>query len=140
MIEFNDLTNSIDRNEEASVSYLMLSMVQISMQAKILHWQTDFDTEHRHFGMFYDEFGAQMDNLIEVIAGKYGKDKLSFGEAAISVYDYGRARKSFFELVDECLIGCFCQIFDKDEDSEIFNLADEILALKNKVQYLLQLK
>jgi hypothetical protein len=139
MFGLDDLTNQ-NSSDEMTVSYLMLSLMQISMQAKILHWQTDFDTEHRHFGMFYDEFGAQMDNLIEVIAGKYGKDKLSFGQAAISVYDYGMARQAFFELVDEALIDCFCQIFDKERDSEIFNLADEIVALKNKVQYLLQLK
>lgn len=139
MFGLEDLTNP-QNTEEASVSYFMLSLVQISVQAKILHWQTDFDTEHRHFGMFYDEFGAQMDNLIEVIAGKYGKDKLSFGQAAVSVYDYGMARQAFFELVDEALVDCFCQIFDKEEDSELFNLVDEIMALKNKVQYLLQLK
>jgi hypothetical protein len=90
--------------------------------------------------MFYDEFNDQMDNLIEVIAGKYGKDKLSFGQAAVSVYDYKNARPAFFELVDEALIECFSQIFDKEKDSEIFNIVDEILGLKNKVQYLLQLK
>jgi hypothetical protein len=134
-----DLTSS-QMSEEASVSYLMLSLMQISMQAKILHWQTDFDTEHRHFGMFYDEFNSLMDTLVEAIAGKYGKDKLSFGQAAISVYDYGMARQAFFELVEEALIDCFGQIFDRDSDSELFNLVDEILDLKNKTQYLLQLK
>lgn len=139
MFGLEDLTEPRS-GEEVSVSYFMLSLMQISMQAKILHWQTDFDTEHRHFGMFYDEFSGQMDNLVEVVAGKYGKDKLCFGQAAVSVYDYATARQAFFELVDECLIDCVCQIFDKEKDSEIFNLADEIIALKNKVQYLLQLK
>jgi hypothetical protein len=139
MFGLDDLTNP-QSGEEASVSYFMLLLMQISMQAKILHWQTDCDTEHRHFGMFYDEFNDQMDNLIEVIAGKYGKDKLSFSQAAISVYDYKNARPAFFELVDEALVECFSQIFDKEKDSEIFNIVDEILALKNKVQYLLQLK
>jgi hypothetical protein len=139
MFGLEDLTEP-QSSEEASVSYFMLSLMQISMQAKILHWQTDFDTEHRHFGMFYEEFSDQMDVLIEAIAGKYGKDKLSFGQAAISVYDYGMARQAFFELIDEALIECFGQLFDREKDSELFNLADEVLDLKNKVQYLLQLK
>lgn len=139
MFGLEDLTDP-QSSEEASVSYFMLSLMQISMQAKILHWQTDFDTEHRHFGMFYEEFSDQMDVLIEAIAGKYGKDKLSFGQAAISVYDYGMARQAFFELIDEALIECFGQLFDREKDSELFNLADEVLDLKNKVQYLLQLK
>ena len=139
MFGLEDLTEP-QSSEEASVSYFMLSLMQISMQAKILHWQTDYDTEHRHFGMFYEQFSDQMDVIIEAIAGKYGKDKLSFGQAAISVYDYGMARQAFFELIDEALIECFGQLFDREKDSELFNLADEVLDLKNKVQYLLQLK
>lgn len=139
MFGLDDLTNS-QHSEEVSISYFMLSLMQISNQAKILHWQTDLDTEHRHFGMFYSEFNDKMDELIEVIAGKCGKDCLEFGQAAISVYDYKMARGAFFELVNEALVDCFCQLFDKETNSEIYNLVDEILALKNKVQYLLQLK
>jgi hypothetical protein len=139
MFGLDDLTEP-HKSNEVSISYFMLSLMQISNQAKILHWQTDLDTEHRHFGMFYDEFNGKMDDLIEVIAGKCGKDCLNFGQAAISVYDYKMSRSAFFELVDEVLIDCFCQLFDKETSSEIYNIVDEILALKNKVKYLLQLK
>lgn len=139
MFGMEDLTEP-QTGDMMSVSYFMLSLMQIADQAKILHWQTDLDTEHRHFGMFYEEFIDQMDTLIESIAGKYGKENLQFGNAAIQVCDYSMAREMFFELVDEVLIDNFCQLFDRERDSELFNLADGVLDLKNKVQYLLQLK
>jgi hypothetical protein len=139
MFGMEDLTEP-QHGEQMTVSYFMLSLMQVADQAKILHWQTDLDTEHRHFGMFYEEFIGQMDTLIESIAGKYGKEHLKFGQAAIQVCDYSMAREMFFELVDEVLVDNFCQLFDREKDSELFNLADGVLDLKNKVQYLLQLK
>jgi hypothetical protein len=118
----------------------MLSLFQIADQAKILHLQTDFDTEHRHFGLFYDTFIGQVDTLIEAIAGKYGKDKLKFNQASIMVYDYELAKPLFFEMVDEILKTNFYALFDREKDSELYNLVDEIISLKNKIQYLLQMK
>jgi len=126
--------------KESTVAVFMLSLFQIADQAKILHLQTGFDTEHRHFGLFYDTFIGQMDTLIEAIAGKYGKDKLKFGQASIMLYDYEVALPAFWQLVDSILLEMFYQIFDRDKDSELFNIVDEMLDLKNKVQYLLQMK
>ena len=68
------------------------------------------------------------------------KDQLQFGQASIQIYDYSMARQVFFDLVDEALTENFCKLFDREKDSELFNLADGITDLKNKVQYLLQLK
>jgi hypothetical protein len=139
MFGLDDLTEP-QGGQDVSIAYFMLSLMQIADQAKIIHWQTGLDTEHRHFGMFYEEFIDQMDTLVESIAGKYGKDQLQFGQASIQIYDYGMSRQVFFDLVDEALTENFCKLFDREKDSELFNLADGITDLKNKVQYLLQLK
>jgi hypothetical protein len=139
MFGLDDLTEP-QGGQDVSIAYFILSLMQIADQAKILHWQTGLDTEHRHFGMFYEEFIDQMDTLVESIAGKYGKDQLHFGQASIQIYDYSMARQVFFDLVDEALTENFCKLFDREKDSELFNLADGITDLKNKVQYLLQLK
>ena len=139
MFGLEDLTEPQNQSE-TSVSYFMLSLMQIADQAKIIHWQTCYDTEHRHFGMFYEEFIGHMDTLVEAIAGKYGSENLKFGEAAVMLFDYEMARPEFFKLVDEALRGTFCELFEKEKDSELYNLVDEILDLTNKTQYLLQQK
>ena len=138
MFGLEDLTEPQSTNESKTISYFMLSLMQIADQAKIIHWQTGLDTEHRHYGMFYETFIDQMDTLVEAIAGKCGSQHLKFGEAAIMVYDYEMSVEVFFDLVDEALKGTFREIFDRDEDSELYNLVGEILDLKNKTQYLLQ--
>ena len=139
MFGMEDLTEPQGQSE-VTISYFMLSLLQIADQSKILHWQTDYDTEHRHFGLFYETFIDQMDTLIEAIAGKYGKHNLKFGEASIAVGDYELNRDSFFKQVDYIFRETFSQLFDREADSELYNLADEILDTKNKVQYLLQLR
>jgi hypothetical protein len=140
MFGMEDLTEPQEMQDKTTISYFMLSLMQIADQAKIIHWQTGLDTEHRHFGMFYEEFIGQMDTLVEAMAGKYGSQNLKFGEAAIMIYDYEMALPVFFELVNDALRGTFKDLFDREEDSELYNLADEILDLSNKTQYLLQLK
>lgn len=140
MFGMEDLTEPQEMQDKATIGYFMLSLMQIADQAKIIHWQTGLDTEHRHFGMFYEEFIGQMDTIVEAIAGKYGSQNLKFGEAAIMIYDYEMAMPVFFELLNDALRGTFKNLFDREEDSELYNLADEILDLSNKTQYLLQLK
>ena len=140
MFGMEDLTEPQEMQDKATISYFMLSLMQIADQAKIIHWQTGLDTEHRQFGMFYEEFIGQMDTIVEAIAGKYGSQNLKFGEAAIMIYDYEMAMPVFFELLNDALRGTFKDLFDREEDSELYNLADEILDLSNKTQYLLQLK
>jgi len=126
--------------EETTVAEFMLSLFQIADQAKIIHLQTDSDTEHRHFGLFYDTFTGQIDALIEGIAGKYGAQTLKFGQAQIVLYDREEAIQIFFEVVDQTLRLKFASLFDKETDSELYNMVDEMITLKNKVQYLLQMK
>ncbi len=126
--------------EETTVAEFMLSLFQIADQAKIIHLQTDSDTEHRHFGLFYDTFTDQLDALIEGIAGKYGAQTLKFGQAQIVLYDREEAIQIFFEVVDQTLRMKFASLFDREADSELYNMVDEMITLKNKVQYLLQMK
>ena len=129
-----------ESEEVASIPIFMLSLFQIADQAKIIHLQTGIDREHRHFGTFYEEFIGHIDILIESIAGKYGADKLKFTHASIVLYDREEALPIFFKVIDQTLRGTFCELFDRDADSELYGIVDDMLVLKNKVQYLLQIK
>lgn len=126
--------------ESSSMPDFMLSLFQIADQARIIHFQTDSATEHNHFGTFYEDFSELMDTLIESIAGKYGIESLRFGQAQISLYDRQEIIQMFFEVVDQTLRDKFCSLFDRDKDSELYSIVDDMLAVKNKAQYLLQMK
>ena len=45
MFGMEDLTEPQESQEKATISYFMLSLMQIADQAKIIHWQTGLDTE-----------------------------------------------------------------------------------------------
>jgi hypothetical protein len=137
MFGLEDIKQAVEEREIA-IAPFVLALMQIADQAKIIHWQTRYDREHRHYGAFYETFIDQMDTMAEAIAGKYGKDSIKFGEAAIMVYDYEMAVSEFFGLVEEAYRVTFCQLFDKEADSELYNLADETMDLVNKTKYLLQ--
>lgn len=135
----SDLT-SPPAQQETNIPVFMLSLFQIADQAKIIHFQTLCHTEHLHFGLFYDEFIKLLDSLIEGIAGKYGTDKISFGHANIVLYDMVEAKPKFFDVINEVLRIVFYELFDRDKDSELYSIVDDMLILSNKVQYLLQMK
>lgn len=135
-----NIKNIPPMEEPSGIPMFVLSLFQIADQAKMIHLQTDSDTEHRHFGMFYDTFVGFVDVLVEAIAGKYGTQTIKFGHASIVISDCDLAVPTFFEIVERVLKSDFAELFDREKDSELFNIIDEMMTLKNKVQYLLQMK
>lgn len=123
-------------NPEYTANHFILALIQVSSQAKINHWQTKLDPAHRHYGMFYDDFNDITDALVESIIGKYGEEAFRFGEAHIAVCDYSDNFKEFVEMARE-LCTIFCEVFDRDEDSELYNEMDNIKSLINKFNYLM---
>jgi hypothetical protein len=124
------------QENQYEATHFILALLQVRDQAHINHWQTKMEAEHVHFGMFYDAFLPLVDAIVEGILGKYGVECFQFGEAQIGLTDYSGNHMDFCEMVDECY-SIFCQVFDKEEDSELFNEMDNIKMLRNKLTYLL---
>jgi len=124
---------------EYTVNHFILALLQVSAQARINHWQTGLEAEHRNFGMFYEEFSDLIDVMAESILGKYGKGEFKFTEAAIGVCDYSGNFEDFVGMARE-LCAIFCEVFDRDEDSELYNEMDNIKSLINKFNYLMNQK
>lgn len=121
---------------EYTLNHFVLALLQVSAQVRINHWQTKIEPEHRNFGMFYEEFSDLTDTIVESILGKYGTEAFQFGEATLGVCDYSTNFKDFVEMAVE-LNSIFCEVFDRDEDSELYNEMDNIKNLINKFNYLM---
>lgn len=126
-------------NPEMTINHFVLALLQVSAQARINHWQTKIEPEHRNFGMFYEDFSDLADTIVESILGKYGTDEFKFGEAQLGVCDYSTNFMDFVEMAKE-LHMIFCEVFDRDEDSELYNEMDNIKSLTNKFTYLMNQK
>lgn len=120
---------------------IVLKSLQIQAQMRILHWQTNSYAEHNAFGGFYDAADDIIDRIIEATQGKYGRIMLG-GIDSIQVSDYGNLKLNVFLLDVENFF--FTEIYncgiDKERDSEIENIIQELRAEVDKLKYLLTLK
>lgn len=120
---------------------ILLKSLQIQAQMRILHWQTNSYAEHNAFGGFYDAADEIFDKMIEAIQGKYGRIMLG-GIDSIQVSDYGNLKLNIFLLDVENFY--FTEVYncgiDKERDSEIENIIQELRAEIDKLKYLLTLK
>ena len=112
-------------------------LVKIQEQLRIFHWQSETYSQHKAFGKAYEDFGELVDSFIEVYMGKNGKLKAkitynieldNFGE---NYNDYINDFISFLESVSNEL---------SEKDTDLLNIRDEMLAVLNKLKYLLSLK
>ena len=115
---------------------LLANIVQVQMQLKVLHWQTESFAEHNAFGDIYESLSDRFDRIIEVYSGKYKRPKFG-GVKEISFADYENLKiDSFIESMDDFMAGAFMD----EQDSELANIRDEIRADLMKLKYLLTLK
>jgi hypothetical protein len=119
---------------------VIINLVKIQNQLRILHWQTLSYAQHKAFGSAYDDLGELIDTLVEVHQGKYGiityESPISLGLVNIEEIDID----SILAELADYLTGTFSELCDPVKDTDCLNLRDEILAVINKLRYLLKLK
>ena len=115
---------------------LLANLVQIQGQLKILHWQTESYAEHNAFGNTYEALEDKIDEIIEVYSGKYERPKFD-GVRSITFADYKNLKvDAFLEAFEDYMNNTFLS----QKDSELANIKDEVVAIIQKLKYLLTLK
>jgi hypothetical protein len=119
---------------------VIVNLLKIQNQLRILHWQTLSYAAHKALGNGYSDLDDLIDSLVEVHQGKYGR--IIF-ETPI---DLGLVNQDEIDLEDiliqlnDYLSGPFAEMHDPVKDTDCLNIRDEILAVINKLRYLLTLK
>lgn len=118
----------------------VVNLLKIQNQLRILHWQTTSYAAHKALGNAYGDLDGLIDTLVEVHQGKNGR--IIF-ETPI---DLGLVNQDEIDLEDiliqlnEYLTGPLTEMLDPVKDTDCLNIRDEILAVINKLRYLLTLK
>jgi hypothetical protein len=110
--------------------------IHYHQQFRILHWQTKSYARHKAYGEFYDAFGDLIDNLVESHMGKYGRIQIGGTIELLNMNDI--QIKDYLQEIEEFLI-LLTEHYDPTKDSDLLNIRDEMLALVNKLMYLLTL-
>ena len=115
--------------------------LSLSEQMKIYHWKTEKYSEHKAFDMAYKEISKVVDEIMEVYMGKYGREENEKGFYNIKIYDYSKSENGPDKIIDFCVEYLENEITDLfSKDSELLNLKDDLLAILQKLKYLLTLK
>lgn len=111
-------------------------LIEIQVQLKFFHWQTKSYARHQAYGMAYDGLSDLIDSFVEVFMGKYGR------VPAMPMKVFNRNEKDVMTFIDETVafLIALSNALDPDKDSDLLNIRDEMLALFNKLRYLLTLK
>jgi len=119
---------------------VIVNLLKLQNQLRVLHWQTFSYAAHKALGNAYDDLDDLIDSLVEVHQGKYGR--ITF-DTPIAL---GLVNQDEIDLEDiltqlvDYLTGPFNEMHDSVKDTDCLNIRDEILAVINKLRYLLTLK
>jgi LysM repeat protein/DNA-binding ferritin-like protein len=121
-----------------NVSEVVAGLQELFNQIKYFHWQTKSLAQHEALGDAFDDLEELIDNFVEVAMGKYGRpstknQKLEmFDLEDVDIVDWASG------VVDYLI--SFDDVLDETQDTDLLNIRDEMMAVFNKVKYLLTLK
>ena len=129
---------------EGKYAYVFKMILQNIAQTKLLHWQSMSYGQHKALDVLFDGLIDKGDNLAESIMGKYGRPILTKEQLCLNLINYNNTEKDDLSEFMDHLYKCYtvdCKsIFEEGKDSEILNILEEIIALVDKIKYLITLR
>lgn len=119
---------------------IILNLLKLATQFRIFHWQTESHAQHEAFGMAYEKISDLVDELVEVHQGKHGRITYE-GSPSLELQNLNELDpQAILTEVTDYLSQEFINAIDPEKDTDCLNIRDEILAVLNKLKYLLTLK
>lgn len=112
-------------------------LLQIQQQLRVFHWQTKSYARHIAYGEAYSSLSELIDSFVEVYMGKYGRFTLD--EHGIEIRNLNDSTlQEFLNATVNFFVSLSGQM-DPKNDTDLMNIRDEMLAVINKLKYLLTL-
>lgn len=112
-------------------------LLQIQQQLRVFHWQTKSYARHQAYGDAYSSLSDLIDSFVEVHMGKYGRFILK--DESIEIRNLNDATLGEFLNGTVNFLISFSNQLDPKNDTDLLNIRDEMLAVINKLKYLLTL-
>lgn len=140
----DEVTTKTDAQPSHTCSIVFSKILQNMAQTKLLHWQSRMYGQHKALDELFEGIIDLGDNLAESIMGKYERPTLSQDELCLKLMNFESPENGDLSEFMAHLYKCYAEdcrsLFDPVKDSEIINILDEIVALIDKIKYLLSLK
>lgn len=119
---------------------IISSFIGIQSQLRVLHWQTQSYAKHVAYGATYEALDPLIDAFMETYMGKYGRIALEGDDDSIQLSNIGEMNPDEFLGTVTAFLCSFNNKLNANQDTDLLNLRDEMLAEINKLKYLLTLK
>lgn len=108
-------------------------------QIKLYHWQTKSYSRHKATDGVIDALDEHIDKYVEVYMGKYGRPKMTAKTNTVKVANL--SEKNISTFIAQCIKVLQTTLVKhlKQEDTDLFNLRDEMLGELHQLQYLFTL-
>jgi len=108
-------------------------------QIKLFHWQTHSYPRHKATDAVIESLDTSIDKYVEVYMGKYGRMKLSGPTASVHLKNLSET--SIIKFIKTCIIYLNKDLVSRlrDDDTDLINIRDEMLAELNQLLYLFSL-
>ena len=127
---------TMNKNLDSNINFFL----QTQFQLRILHWQTKGYARHKAFGKTYETLDGLIDSFVEVCMGKHGRFVLQEENKTIKIENLVEVSiVDFLQSIKTKLIGMSAEL-SKENDTDLLNIRDEMLASINKLAYLLTLE
>lgn len=128
-------------SSKKDVKSLIYRLLQSLMIVKLYHWNTKVYSVHKVTDEMYDALNDKIDSFVEVLLGKHkiNKSLLDIHILHLKTFRHPNAFIKWIEQFKNYLINVN-EIFNSEENSDLLNIRDEILAELNKITYLLSFK
>jgi hypothetical protein len=115
---------------------IIQNLLTVLNQLKYYHWETNSYAKHKALGEAYDSLNVLIDDFVEILLGKRGKNLLpiSIDVRTENELDMDSALNEISNYFSNDLIKNL-----DESDSDLLNLKDEMLSVINKTKYLFTL-
>jgi hypothetical protein len=109
-------------------------------QIKLYHWQTDSFAQHKATDDLISSLDESIDTYVETYMGKYGRPKMTTRNNSFRLQNMNA--KMAVKFIKDCISYLQGPLVKKlkPDDTDLFNIRDEILGDLHKVLYLFTLK
>ena len=126
----------MNKNLDTNINFFFKTQLQL----KVLHWQTKGYARHQAFGQTYSDLDDLIDEYVEVCMGKHGRFTLQEENKTIKIDNLTDVNIiDFIQTTKAGLIGLSSDL-SPENDTDLLNIKDEMLAKINKLAYLLTLE
>ena len=126
---------------EKKGSKMLNKLLEIKTQLKVYHWQTKLYSRHLAADKFLTKAEDIIDNIIEVYQGKYGVIDLNNKNKNVKIDNISNADiTKYLMAIKKYLEEDYVKILNKNVNTDLLNLRDELLASINTTIYLFNQK